>query len=270
MSDIDILEEVKHKQGIYLIYNCETSKGYIGKTICKGGFISRIKKHFSELSRNNHRNTHLQNSFNKYGFNVFKVFILQIVDEVDFEQIGDVEYFWLQYSMLFPNKYYNLDKSNQGNHIRSQETLNIISEKATGRKHSEITKEKIAEGHKGKKKCTNTTGYPGVIFNKKLNKYGWEIRRGDKTWLGKLYENVEDSYLEYLACVKLSDIELDDWVRINKRNKTNTTSKYVGVYFNKRDNKWYSQVYENNKLKHLGYFHTEEEAHKARLNKLGI
>jgi hypothetical protein len=46
-------------------------------------------------------------------------------------------------------------------------------------------------------------------------------------------------------------------------NLKNTTSKYTGVSFYKRLNKWQSRIYINNKLKHIGYYLTEELASKA-------
>lgn len=40
-------------------------------------------------------------------------------------------------------------------------------------------------------------------------------------------------------------------------------SKYVGVTLNNSNNKWRSRIVINDKRKHLGYFHSELEAHKA-------
>ena len=46
-------------------------------------------------------------------------------------------------------------------------------------------------------------------------------------------------------------------------NGKKCTSKYKGVFFHKRDKKWISSISINRKRLHLGYFTTEEEAHKA-------
>ena len=60
------------------------------------------------------------------------------------------------------------------------------------------------------------------------------------------------------------------WVTktINNRNRTkskNTSSKFIGVYFNKKSKKWKSQIrIGNNIRKYIGSFKTEEEAVKAR------
>jgi hypothetical protein len=42
-----------------------------------------------------------------------------------------------------------------------------------------------------------------------------------------------------------------------------TSSKYAGVYWNKASNKWRAQIYIDGKLKFLGYFTDEYEAHLA-------
>lgn len=52
----------------------------------------------------------------------------------------------------------------------------------------------------------------------------------------------------------------------NNRNRTkrkNTSSKYKGVYFFKRDKKYSSVICVNKKITHLGYFSSEQEAAKA-------
>ena len=49
----------------------------------------------------------------------------------------------------------------------------------------------------------------------------------------------------------------------NKKKKENCSSKYIGVNWNKKANKWQVLISINNKLKHIGYFDNEEEAGKA-------
>ena len=46
------------------------------------------------------------------------------------------------------------------------------------------------------------------------------------------------------------------------------SSKYKGVYYHKKNNKWISTIYYNNKSNHLGCFDSEHEAHLAYQNKL--
>ena len=49
----------------------------------------------------------------------------------------------------------------------------------------------------------------------------------------------------------------------NKRKKQDTTSNLKGVSWYKRKRKWQAQIRLNGKSKHLGYFHSEQEAHAA-------
>jgi hypothetical protein len=49
----------------------------------------------------------------------------------------------------------------------------------------------------------------------------------------------------------------------NKISKENSTSKYLGVCWNKQRNKWIAQIMFNYKCKYLGLFETEEEAYAA-------
>ena len=50
---------------------------------------------------------------------------------------------------------------------------------------------------------------------------------------------------------------------MNKKSYKNTSSKYKGVSFHKRDEKWTAQIRFKGKLRHLGYFDNEIDAHKA-------
>jgi hypothetical protein len=49
----------------------------------------------------------------------------------------------------------------------------------------------------------------------------------------------------------------------NFEDRTGKYSKFVGVTFDKRRNRWVAQIKINNKVKHLGGFDLEEEAGKA-------
>jgi hypothetical protein len=53
----------------------------------------------------------------------------------------------------------------------------------------------------------------------------------------------------------------------NRTNATNlkrkTSSKYTGVYWNRRDKKWMAQIQIEGKKHYLGYFESEEAAYEA-------
>jgi hypothetical protein len=49
----------------------------------------------------------------------------------------------------------------------------------------------------------------------------------------------------------------------NRASRKNSSSKYVGVCWHKRDQKWVAHIRINGKPIHIGYFDTEEEAYQA-------
>ncbi|MFA5024254.1 MAG: AP2 domain-containing protein [Patescibacteria group bacterium] len=53
-------------------------------------------------------------------------------------------------------------------------------------------------------------------------------------------------------------------VLFHTKKRANTTSKYIGVVFLKRTDRWRAYVKENGKSKILGQFKTEEEAYTVR------
>lgn len=48
--------------------------------------------------------------------------------------------------------------------------------------------------------------------------------------------------------------------QMNRKASSNTSSKFKGVHWHKRDKKWYANVKINKKTKYLGQFNTEKEA----------
>ena len=67
---------------------------------------------------------------------------------------------------------------------------------------------------------------------------------------------------------KVINLELVTTRENSNKKHLKSTSKYTGVSWNKRDKKWRSYIYINGKLKHLGYYESELEAHEAYQNAL--
>ena len=61
----------------------------------------------------------------------------------------------------------------------------------------------------------------------------------------------------------LSNILVIEYNNDKRPSKKTKTSKYPGVSWNNDTKKWHSQITENYRTKHLGFYNTEEEAHKS-------
>lgn len=55
---------------------------------------------------------------------------------------------------------------------------------------------------------------------------------------------------------------------VKNKDKSKTTSKYIGVYQHKKSEKWISRILVNSKREYLGSFNTEIDANIAYKNKL--
>ena len=109
--------------GIYSIYNSVNGKTYIGSST---NIKYRWYNHRSHLRKNDHKNKHLQNDWNKYGENVFE---FSIIEEVSTDNLHKIEQMYLDIANKLPDRYYNL-------------TYDIMGGMCN-KKHSDKTKELI-------------------------------------------------------------------------------------------------------------------------------
>jgi len=65
---------------------------------------------------------------------------------------------------------------------------------------------------------------------------------------------------------RLENLQLITQRENTSKDKSNGTSKYVGVTWNKKDKRWKSCIRINGKQKYLGYFINEYDAHLAYQN----
>lgn len=130
---------------IYKIQNKVNKKMYIGQT---NNPDRRKKRHFSELNSLSHKNTHLQNSWNKYGSHNF---IFEIIDKADsLDEILEKENFWINYYKTINRKFgYNLTDGGK-TPVFCEETIKKLSNFQKGRKKTEEHKRKISKANKGK------------------------------------------------------------------------------------------------------------------------
>ena len=111
--------------GIYKITNLKNNKVYIGQST---DIKARWNNHKLELKKNIHKNSHLQNAFNKYGEEAFE---FRILEETFEENLDNAEEYWINYfDSTNPRKGYNLKYG--GNHSKNieevQEHINRVRE----------------------------------------------------------------------------------------------------------------------------------------------
>lgn len=69
---------------------------------------------------------------------------------------------------------------------------------------------------------------------------------------------------------KVENLEIVNQRENANRKHLKSTSKYTGVYWNKRAKKWHSQIIINKKVVYLGLFESEKEAAEVYRNKLSL
>lgn len=109
-----------------------------------------------------------------------------------------------------------------------------------------------------RKHLKSTSNFTGVSWHKTTKKwYSSIVIDGKKIHLG-YFNNEEDAskYYENALNNHLLRIPIE-------AKKTNFTSKYKGVSWQKGVNKWYSYIRINGKKKNLGLFNSEIEAYNA-------
>ena len=114
----------ERKSGIYCIENIQNNKKYIGQSI---NVHIRIKEHINKLRKNKHQNSHLQKSWNKYGEEYFKFYVLEYcdVDTLDDREIYYIDF----YNSVNKDFGYNYKSGGQhGGSIYSEESRKKMSE----------------------------------------------------------------------------------------------------------------------------------------------
>lgn len=104
--------------GIYRIINIVNNKCYIGSAV---NLKLRLQKHYYELNKKVHNNKHLLRSYEKYGENNFKIEILEIFENINYNELLNLEKEYIKffnsielgYNQMLDNSSYfkNLNKT---------------------------------------------------------------------------------------------------------------------------------------------------------------
>lgn len=129
-----------NKAGVYKIVNKINGNTYYGSTT--SSFYNRWAGHRSELNRNTHQNTHLQNAWNYYGSDNFSFDIILLCDKNNS----------LYYEQLFLDKYW--DGGINCYNMRKDARSPLIGRKGgahpmLGKKHSPESRQKMSKSQKG-------------------------------------------------------------------------------------------------------------------------
>lgn len=104
-------------KGVYMIENIITNKVYIG---CSVNILARNLNHFHLLRHNKHYNNHLQSSYNKHGFDKFKVKILEFCDE---DKLSDREIYYIDKFNSFKDGF----NQNKGGKVIKHSTKPVVA-----------------------------------------------------------------------------------------------------------------------------------------------
>ena len=130
------------KSGIYCIENLINYKKYIGQSV---NIYARWKQHISELNGNKHFNDYLQKSWNKYGEDNFKFYVIEYCD---INELDDKEIYYIDfYQTLNRDTGYNLMSGGTFGRKYSQESREKMSRSLQGHKVSNETRQKIKDNH---------------------------------------------------------------------------------------------------------------------------
>jgi group I intron endonuclease len=134
---------------IYLIHNIINNKVYVGKTSDPS---KRWLKHLKVSSGKRQKEKfYIHRAISKYGADNF---VFSIVQQLNTEQeLGLAETYWIEHFQSKNNKYgYNLTEGGEGvsGRVVSEATRQKQREKATGRKHTEETKDLLSQINLGK------------------------------------------------------------------------------------------------------------------------
>jgi group I intron endonuclease len=246
---------------VYKITNLVNGKLYIGQSKDPN---KRWSTHKSNSKNKNNKNYSMPitRALGKYGKENFS---FEIIDTANsFEELNKLEGKYIkEYNSLIPNGY-NVSEYNYG--------VLIINEKQ---------KQNLSKININKKRKNSSSKYFGVSYCKSRKKWNAQvILRSKIKRLGSFDIEEDAAKARDIECLKpeyngvfelnfpdLKDSYLNGDIKINKNKRAikihkNKTSKYVGVLFERRRNKWVASIYHNKKY-YLGQFDNEEDAAKA-------
>jgi len=232
--------------GIYCFENILDGKKYVGQA---QDLEYRTKRHFGSLKKGKDRCVVLQRAWNFYGKENFIVYTIEIC-EIDL--LDEREIYWIRELHSHVSEWgYNVslggDSVMRGRH-HTDETKKKLSDGMIGIKKSEEAVQKLV----GQKRTDET--------RKKMS----ESQRGENhPNFGKHLTESTRQKMSESGMGRVRTEETNNRIfqtRIINKKKLRTSSRYVGVCFDKSRNNWLSYINHNKKTIHIGRYPTEIDA----------
>jgi group I intron endonuclease len=228
------------KHGIYCIENKINHKKYVGKS---RNIDKRIKDHIYNLRNNIEGCKVLQNAWNKYGKENFRIYNILLLPDINFILcVFEILFIWILKSHVSVGGY-NVSrggKSPMKGNKHSSESIEKIRRNSTGKHPTEETKEKIRQANIGK-----------IVSQKTRKKISDKIKSRTREVSRETAEKISQSLLG----------ENNPYFG---RKRKNSSSKYFGVSkaVTKYKTYWLAAVFYKGKKILRKYCNTQEEAAK--------
>jgi hypothetical protein len=225
MNNAEIWKDIPGYEGMYQVSNMGNVKSLSREILNGGKYPMTTKEKILTLTPNSRG--YLQVSLNKNGVTKnMKVHILVAMTFLNHKPDG---------TQKIVVDHINNDKLD--NRVLN---LQLISQR-----------ENTSKDKKG-----GTSQYTGVCWDKSKNKWKTEIKIDDKKKHLGYFTDEYEAHLEYEKALKMYH-EGD----LSFMKPKEFRSKYKGVSWHKKNNKWIARITINGKRKHLGSFTDEYEAH---------
>ncbi len=252
---------------IYKITNLKNNKVYIGQT--KRHWKVRKSDHRYRLKKGDHRNPHLQSSYNKYGPETFE---FEVLEECSTSKVDERECYWIEkYNACNRLLGYNLEKGGNGNKELSDETRAKLSKAHQGKtgffneKEVEEIKIQLINGKNPTEIAKELGVRTCIIYNIKYREtYAWvrtdlNDKLGEKKHRNKIelltddekkdiekrildlesYDSIGEDYKISGSTISINFSYLKDLREINKEKREN---KMIDMYFENEKNKKIHEV----------------------------
>ena len=173
----EIPEESRNAGGIYSMTNVVNGKRLIGQTT---NFRSRFGRYNGLLARGDYKNDHLQNAYNKYGSDNFK---MELVNLCDKDNLTEMEFHYCKAFNTF-DRNFGYNKQEPGTHcVISEETRKKMSEShkgmrlSLGYRHTEEAKKRISDSLNGNKRCTGRRPWNDGLVGQYSEEHLGKLRR---------------------------------------------------------------------------------------------